>query len=47
MQVPVDISEDAIRELALGRDKVQAHIDGKNVVKFIYVPNKLVNVVVK
>ena len=47
LEVPADISEDAARELALARQKVQSQLDGKQVVKTIYVPGKLVNLVVQ
>ncbi len=45
--VPVDTSEEQIRETALGNDKVQASIDGKSIAKVVVVPGKLVNIVVR
>ena len=45
--VPVDAGEDFVSEHALADEKVQAAITGKQVVKKIYVPGKLVNIVVK
>ena len=47
LQVAPDIEENAIRELALASDKVQAHISGKEMVKFIYIPGRMVTIVVK
>ncbi len=44
--VPVSITEFEARELALGRERVRAHIDGKEIKDIIYVPGRLVNVVV-
>ena len=45
--VPIDISEeDAISE-ALSNEAVKRNIEGKKVIKKIYVPGKLVNIVVK
>jgi leucyl-tRNA synthetase len=45
MTVPADVTkEDA---LAAAKDEVSATIEGKNIVKEIYVPGKLVNLVVK
>ena len=44
--VPASISEDEARSLALASDKVKPHLDGKEVRRVIYVPGKLVNVVV-
>jgi leucyl-tRNA synthetase len=46
IQVPVDIDEAAAQKLALSSPKVQAYTEGKNVNKAIYVPGRLVNVVV-
>ena len=45
--VPAGIAEDDAKELALGRDKVKAHLDHKSPLKVIYVPGRLVNIVVK
>ncbi|MFN0059194.1 MAG: leucine--tRNA ligase [Planctomycetota bacterium] len=47
LQVPPDISEDAIRALALASEKVAAHIDGKQLVKFLYVVGRTVTIAVK
>ncbi len=44
--VPADISEEAARELALGSARVQPHVEGKELRKSIYVPGRLVNLVV-
>jgi leucyl-tRNA synthetase len=45
--VSADATEETILERALAEEKVQAAIAGKQIVKKIYVPGKLVNVVVK
>jgi len=45
--VPADSSEEQLRRLALAAPKVQATLDGKQVVKAIVVPGKLVNIVVR
>ena len=47
IQAPADISEEAAKELALGSDVVEPHLEGKTVAKVIYVPGKLVNIVAK
>ena len=47
LTVPADSSEEALRERALADEKVKASMDGKQIVKAIVVPGKLVNVVVK
>jgi leucyl-tRNA synthetase len=43
----VTVTEDEAKELAMGLDKVKPFIEGKMVVKVIYVPEKLINIVVK
>ncbi len=40
------ISEVEARELALGRERVKAYIDGKRLTRVIYVPTRVVNIVV-
>ena len=47
LRVPAVISEDEIRELALASDRVQKFIADKQVIKFIYVPGKIVTIVAK
>ena len=47
LSVPVGISEDEAIAAARENDKIQPHISGKQIVKTIYVPGKLVNLVVK
>ena len=44
---PSGAGEDELRELALAQPNVQAHVNGKDVVKTIVVVGKLVNVVVR
>jgi len=45
--VPADASESAVIERALADEKVKAAVAGKQIVKKIYVPGKLLNLVVK
>jgi len=47
MLVPADITPEAMKEAVLAQPKVQDLTKGKNVVKVIPVPKKLVNIVVK
>jgi len=42
-----DEEEDTIKEKALEVDNVKKHIDGKEIVKFIVIKGKIVNIVVK
>jgi leucyl-tRNA synthetase len=45
--IPADATEEFVREQALADEKVKAAIAGKQIVKVVVVPAKLVNVVVK
>jgi leucyl-tRNA synthetase len=45
--VPAGTSDDAVRERALSDDKVRASLNGKQVIKAIVVPGRLVNLVVR
>jgi leucyl-tRNA synthetase len=45
--LPLDAPEDVARERALASASVQQHIAGKEIARLIYVPNRLVNIVVK
>jgi leucyl-tRNA synthetase len=44
---PATAEQDAVLDLAKGSDKVVRHLDGKQIVKEIFVPGKLVNLVVR
>ncbi|MCD4779906.1 MAG: leucine--tRNA ligase [Candidatus Omnitrophica bacterium] len=44
--VSADITKEQLKELTLSDEKIQLHMQGKVMRKFIYVPGKLVNVVV-
>lgn len=46
-QVAVDIANDELESLALNNANVKEHLEGKEVIKVIVVPGKLVNIVVK
>ncbi|MEA3345608.1 MAG: leucine--tRNA ligase [Chloroflexota bacterium] len=45
LEVPVDIEEDEAKELALASDGAKRHTEGKDAVRLIYVPGRLVNIV--
>jgi leucyl-tRNA synthetase len=47
VNVPVTISEAEARELTLARERIKAYVDNKEIINIIYVPRKLVNVVVR
>jgi leucyl-tRNA synthetase len=46
-EAPAGAPRDELQTLAADRPKIQAHIDGKHVVKVVVVPDKLVNFVVR
>jgi len=46
LTVAPDAQEDAVKSAALSDDKVQPFLEGKSVKKVIYVPGKLINIVV-
>ena len=47
VQVPSEITEDEIREQVLADPRVREYTDGKEIVKFVWVPSRMVNLVVR
>jgi leucyl-tRNA synthetase len=47
MEVETEISEEQIRELVLADERVQEYTEGKDLVKFVWIPGRMVNLVVK
>jgi leucyl-tRNA synthetase len=45
--VPAQITEDEARELALARERVKPYLEGGHIARVIYVPKRLINLVVK
>ena len=45
--IPSNLTREQVEEQALKNEKIKAETQGKNVVKVITVPGKLVNIVVK
>ncbi len=46
INIAMDANEETAREAALAQDNVQRTMDGKQIRKFIYVPGKIVNLVI-
>jgi leucyl-tRNA synthetase len=46
IEAPADISEEAAKALALESARVRPHLEGKELRKSVYVPGRLVNLVV-
>ena len=47
LNIVPDLDKDSVIAMALADEKVKENIDGRNIIKQIYVPNKLVNIVAK
>ncbi len=47
LEVPVDLNEKEVKKIVFSEEKVKSYIDGKQIVKEIYVPNKIYNIVVR
>ena len=47
LEVPADISEEAVKELALDNENVKKWLEDKELVKIIYVKGKLISIVIK
>ena len=47
IKVAVDEDQEVVKKLAQEDEKVSKHLEGKEIVKIIVVPNKIVNIVVK
>ncbi len=45
--LPRDADADAAKAIALANANVHKHVEGKHIVKFIYVPGRIINIVVK
>jgi len=45
--VPASISEEEAKKMALERQRVNRYTEGKNLLKLIYVPKRVINIVVK
>ncbi|MEK7579828.1 MAG: class I tRNA ligase family protein [Patescibacteria group bacterium] len=45
IKVPRDLNESRVRELALSSEKIKKYTAGKEIIKFIYISNKLANIV--
>ena len=40
------LTEDEVKEMVLSREKIKKHLEGKEIKKFIYVKDKLTNIVI-
>ena len=47
IQAPADVASEKMEELALSDERIRGHIEGRNVLKVIVIPKRLVNVVAR
>lgn len=47
IKVALNTEEEVLKDLALKDEKVAKYLEGKEIVKIIIVPNKIINIVVK
>ena len=47
LEIEADISEDALKKQILELENLNKYIEGKEIIKFIYIKNKIVNIVIK
>ncbi len=47
LRIPYDAEEDTVKSMVLQDERVRKYVDGKELKKFIYIKNKLVNIVLK
>ena len=47
VNIDVTADEQTVKNIVLADEKLKAVFEGKNIVKFIYVKNKIINVVVR
>jgi leucyl-tRNA synthetase len=45
--LPPKVTEEEVKKLVDSDEKIRAHLEGKTLVKTIFVPGKLLNLVVK
>jgi leucyl-tRNA synthetase len=46
-EVPAGSSQAVVKEIVFNDEKIIKHLEGKTVIKEIFVPNKIYNIVVK
>ena len=46
VEVPADASEDSVREAVMALESIKPYIEGKDIQKFIYVPQRIATIVV-
>ncbi|HIA27642.1 MAG TPA: leucine--tRNA ligase [Planctomycetes bacterium] len=47
LEVPIDIDEESLRQQVLAEERVREYTEGKDIIKFVHVPGRMVNMVVR
>ncbi len=47
VKINTDEKEDSVKQKVINIENVQKYLDGKEIIKFIYIPNKIVNIIIK
>ena len=47
ISVPVDITEETAKQLAFEQERIKGYVEGKSIARIIYVPGRLLNIVLK
>ena len=47
VKINTDEKEDSVKQKVINIENIQKYLDGKEIVKFIYIPNKIVNIIIK
>ncbi len=47
LKVEKDLEEDKIMQMIVKNEKIKKHLNGKNIIKKIFVPNKIINLIIK
>ncbi len=47
IEIDLDINENKLKDLVLSQEKIKKYLDGHEIVKFIYVKNRICNIIIK
>ena len=47
LEVPIDIDEESLRQQVLAEERVREYTEGKDIITFVHVPGRMVNMVVR
>jgi leucyl-tRNA synthetase len=47
MQIPADASREDVEKIALADERTKKYVEGKQIIKTIVVPGRIINIVIK